>query len=254
MSERCEIDLSPGTRELAGDAEPCPPSSQPALERRRRGRSFVAVLHDHRRLQRDSLLRAPPAARPDARRARRPRPAGISSGASASPRMIRSFTRSYTGVPRVSTTPAASTALRAHDGALVHAAVAADEHVVLDHDRRGIDRLEHAADLRGGAQVHALADLRARADQRVRVDHRARADHAPTFTYIGGMQTTPGARYAPRRTDEPPGHEAHAAGQRSSPAADRCACRRKAERPRSIPRRPTCPRLARRESRAGCRA
>ena len=28
--------------------------------------------------------------------------------------------------------------------------------------------------------------------------------HAPTFTYIGGMQTTPGARYAPRRTDEPP--------------------------------------------------
>ena len=29
--------------------------------------------------------------------------------------------------------------------------------------------------------------------------------YAPTFTYIGGMHTTPGARYAPRRTDEPPG-------------------------------------------------
>src|ERR1041385_9324300 len=29
--------------------------------------------------------------------------------------------------------------------------------------------------------------------------------HAPMFTYIGGMQMTPGARYAPSRTDEPPG-------------------------------------------------
>src|ERR1700733_11263534 len=29
--------------------------------------------------------------------------------------------------------------------------------------------------------------------------------YAPTFTYIGGMQTTPLARYAPDRTDDPPG-------------------------------------------------
>src|SRR5215207_2449276 len=29
--------------------------------------------------------------------------------------------------------------------------------------------------------------------------------YAPALTYIGGMQTTPGARYAPSRTDEPPG-------------------------------------------------
>ena len=29
--------------------------------------------------------------------------------------------------------------------------------------------------------------------------------YAPTFTYIGGMQTTPGATYAPSRTVEPPG-------------------------------------------------
>src|SRR3712207_8645278 len=28
---------------------------------------------------------------------------------------------------------------------------------------------------------------------------------APTFTYIGGMHTTPAARYAPRRTADPPG-------------------------------------------------
>src|SRR5579885_281550 len=29
--------------------------------------------------------------------------------------------------------------------------------------------------------------------------------YAPALTYIGGMQTTPAARYAPSRTDEPPG-------------------------------------------------
>src|SRR5581483_9471018 len=29
--------------------------------------------------------------------------------------------------------------------------------------------------------------------------------YAPTFTYIGGMHTTEGARYAPSRTVEPPG-------------------------------------------------
>ena len=40
--------------------------------------------------------------------------------------------------------------------------------------------------------------------------------YAPTLTYIGGMQTTPGARYAPRRTDEPPGHDAHAVARASN--------------------------------------
>src|ERR1043166_6479214 len=29
--------------------------------------------------------------------------------------------------------------------------------------------------------------------------------YAPTFTYIGGMQITPLARYAPSRPDDPPG-------------------------------------------------
>ena len=64
----------------------------------------------------------------------------------------------------------------AHDGALVDAAVAADEHVVFNDHGAGVDRLEHAADLRRGAQVDALADLRAGADQRVRIDHRALVD------------------------------------------------------------------------------
>src|ERR687884_2126967 len=29
--------------------------------------------------------------------------------------------------------------------------------------------------------------------------------YAPALTYIGGMHTTPGARYAPSLTEEPPG-------------------------------------------------
>src|SRR5690606_7109755 len=65
---------------------------------------------------------------------------------------------------------------RAHHGAFIHTAVPADRDVVFDDHGRGVDRLQHAADLRGGAQVHALSDLRARTDQRVRIDHRARAD------------------------------------------------------------------------------
>ena len=41
---------------------------------------------------------------------------------------------------------------------------------------RRVDGLEHSSDLRGGAEMHALADLRAGTDQRVRVDHRAFVD------------------------------------------------------------------------------
>ena len=59
----------------------------------------------------------------------------------------------------------------AHQGALVDAAIAADEHIVLNDDRAGVDRLEHTADLRRGAQVHAFADLGAGTDQGVRIDH-----------------------------------------------------------------------------------
>ena len=59
-----------------------------------------------------------------------------------------------------------------HDRALVHAAVPAHQHLVLDHDRQRARGLEHAADLRRGREVDPLADLRAGADQRVGVDHR----------------------------------------------------------------------------------
>ncbi len=44
----------------------------------------------------------------------------------------------------------------ANDGAFVDAAVAADEDVVFNHDGTGVDGLENAADLGGGAEVNAL--------------------------------------------------------------------------------------------------
>src|SRR5690606_20082959 len=52
----------------------------------------------------------------------------------------------------------------------------ADEDVVLDDHRPGLDRLEHAADAHAARQVHVLADLRARADRRPGVDHGALVD------------------------------------------------------------------------------
>ena len=64
----------------------------------------------------------------------------------------------------------------AYDRPLVDAAAAADEHVVLDHDRRRADGLQHAADLGRRRQVDALADLPAAAYQRVAVHHRPGAD------------------------------------------------------------------------------
>src|SRR6185436_16092932 len=65
---------------------------------------------------------------------------------------------------------------RANHGALIHTAITANEHVIFDDDRGGVHWLEHAADLRAGAQMYALADLRAGADERVRVDHGAAPD------------------------------------------------------------------------------
>ena len=69
ISARCEIDLSPGTRSVAGLTV----SSQPRLERGREIGLLVAVLHDHRRLEREPLLRAPAALDLRGRPARRRR-------------------------------------------------------------------------------------------------------------------------------------------------------------------------------------
>ena len=92
--------------------------------------------------------------------------------------------------------PGASTARVSHDGSLVNAAVAAHEHVVLDDHRQRARRLEHAADLRAGAQVHprpTCAHEPTSACESIMVPSPT---YAPTLTYIGGMQTTPGATYA----------------------------------------------------------
>src|SRR3974377_1194957 len=53
------------------------------------------------------------------------------------------------------------------------------EAVVLDDHRRRPDRLEDAADLRGGREVDPLSDLRAGTDEGVTVDHRPFVDVSP---------------------------------------------------------------------------
>ena len=52
----------------------------------------------------------------------------------------------------------------------------ADEAVVLDDHRVGLQRLEHAADADAAREMHVLADLRAGADGRPGVDHGALVD------------------------------------------------------------------------------
>ena len=83
-------------------------------------------------------------------------------------------------------------------------------------DRSGVDGFEHASDLRGGAQVHALADLRAGADQSVRVDHRA-------FVHVGADVDEHGRHADDRRRNvgafadgRSSGHQANAIGERQS--------------------------------------
>ena len=52
----------------------------------------------------------------------------------------------------------------------------ADEAIVLDDHRPGLQRLEHAADADAAGNMTVLADLRAGADRRPGVDHGALID------------------------------------------------------------------------------
>ncbi len=70
-------------------------------------------------------------------------------------------------------TPMDSTDAFAHDDALGHFRARADEAIVLDDHRSGLQRLEHAADADAARDVAVLADLRARAHRRPGVDHGA---------------------------------------------------------------------------------
>ena len=58
-------------------------------------------------------------------------------------------------------------------GAFVDTGVATHQHIVFDDDGQGADGFEHAANLRGGADVDPGPNLRARTNQRVRVHQRA---------------------------------------------------------------------------------
>src|SRR6266851_1781082 len=62
------------------------------------------------------------------------------------------------------------------DDALDDLAARADEAVVLDDDRLGLERLEHAADADAAREVAVLADLSAGADGRPGIDHGGAVD------------------------------------------------------------------------------
>ena len=71
-----------------------------------------------------------------------------------------------------------------------HDGTRADEAVVLDDDRSGLHRFQHAADTHAAAQVDVLADLGTGTDRGPRVDHRPGTDPGPDIN-IGGHQNRP---------------------------------------------------------------
>src|SRR6478736_6762893 len=64
----------------------------------------------------------------------------------------------------------------AHDRALGHFRARADEAIILDDHRTGLQRLEHAADAGAAGYVAVLADLRTGADRGPGIDHSALVD------------------------------------------------------------------------------
>src|SRR4051812_3002793 len=65
------------------------------------------------------------------------------------------------------------------DDPLDDLAARADEAVVLDDDRLGLQRLQHAADPDPAGQMAILADLSAGADRRPGINHCAAPDKGP---------------------------------------------------------------------------
>ena len=112
------------------------------------------------------------------------------------------------------------------------------------------DGLDDAADLRGGAEVHALADLRARSDERVRIDERAFADvRADVDVHRRHADDACDRRTRPRESSIRPARCGRRRRRPASSAAS-CPCRRTA-----IGRgRPTRRRCRRTGSRAECPA
>ena len=101
----------------------------------------------------------------------------------------------------------------AHAGAVGHDAAAADQALVADHHRRGLGRLEHAADADAAGQVDVVADLGARTDRRPGVDHRVRADPGADVRRSSASSRRPvEERAEPGRRA---GHHPHPGGLRS---------------------------------------
>ena len=117
-------------------------------------------------------------------------------------------TRSKRRLWPVMMVPAPMTAPRLDGDALVEAGATAHEGPVLDDDRTRAGRLEHAADLDRGREMHALAPP-ARTSPPAHVS-RSSSRGRPRrrcWRRTGGMMVTPGSRCTPLRTARATGHD-----------------------------------------------
>ena len=101
-----------------------------------------------------------------------------------------------------------------------HLGAGADEAVVLDDHRAGLQRLEHAADAGAAGDVAVLADLRAGADRGPGVDHGAAVDIGAEIDEATASARRP-ARCRPsgaRRSRARRGSRPRGTGPRPSPS------------------------------------
>src|SRR5262249_2407664 len=150
-------------------------SPQPLLQFHSPLRLLIAVLYDHRGVEGDApfcplpLFDGPRARDYDGTRRNLERTFLAAAVNLAIDQVInRSGAREYGSCPEYGTGSDQRT--------FIDSAVPAHQDVIFDDHRRGIYRLQHSADLRRCAQVHAFAHLGTRSHQGVRVDHRAFVD------------------------------------------------------------------------------
>src|SRR5438094_6193482 len=191
-------------------------SSQAFLEQGRRVGFLVAVLDDHRSVERETPAGGrrtgygPRAGHDD-------RPGGNLERSLAGP-SIRLLPHHLVHGPRAREDRARSEhGSLAHDRALVDPAPPAHQHIVFHDHGEGADRLQHTPDLRRRRQVHALPDLPTRPAEPVTVDPRAFV-HVRSDIHVHRRHAHDAGRYVGAVANaRAAGHDAHPVGERGGP-------------------------------------
>ncbi len=135
----------------------------------------IAILHNHRRLQRQPML-FPHFMRNCARTRHNNRLFRNNQRVRIRRRINRVLHQVIHRNRPIQNRPAAQYRPRLHNSPFIHAAIPAHQHMILNDHRHRPDRLQHTAKLRRRRNMTILSDLRAAPHERMRIDHRVLAD------------------------------------------------------------------------------